>query len=165
MKILDIVLIQNWLWQFRGDIMNIFTMGFTQKKAENFFENIKKNKIEILLDIRLNNQSQLAGFTKGRDLAYFLRVICECDYQHNVVYAPTKEILQAYKKEEITWEEYEVKYNELIAKRRVAHEFKKIYEQYSNVLLLCSEPTPEYCHRRLLAEYLSEELGANIIHI
>ncbi len=145
--------------------MDIFTMGFTQKNAETFFKNISKNKIEILVDVRLNNQSQLAGFTRGKDLAYFLREICDCDYKHDIIYAPTKEILQAYKKEEITWEEYEVRYNELIAKRGVAREFKKDYEKYSKVLLLCSEPTPECCHRRLLAEYLREELGGNIIHI
>ena len=75
--------------------MYIYTMGFTQKSAETFFEKIIDNKIELLLDIRLNNQSQLAGFTKGKDLKYFLRVICGCDYQHDIIYAPTKDILQA----------------------------------------------------------------------
>ncbi len=74
--------------------MNIFTMGFTQKKAEDFFTIIKKNNIEIVVDVRLNNQSQLAGFTKGKDLAYFLKEICNCDYEHNLDCAPTKEILQ-----------------------------------------------------------------------
>ena len=145
--------------------MDIYTMGFTQKSAENFFKTITNNRIEILIDVRLNNQSQLAGFTRGKDLAYFLRAICDCDYDHDTIYAPTKEILQAYKKNDITWAEYEVRYNELIACRRVAYDFKKNYEKYSNVLLLCSEPTPECCHRRLLAEYLSKELGGNIIHI
>lgn len=145
--------------------MDIYTMGFTQKSAETFFKNIINNNIEILVDVRLNNQSQLAGFTRGKDLAYFLRAICDCDYDHDVVYAPTKEILQAYKKDEITWEEYEIRYNDLISRRRVAHDFKKNYEKYSRVLLLCSEPTPECCHRRLLAEYLAQELGGNIIHI
>jgi len=145
--------------------MDIYTMGFTQKSAETFFKNIINNKIDILVDVRLNNQSQLAGFTKGKDLAYFLRALCDCDYDHNTIYAPTKEILQAYKKEEITWEEYEVRYNELINRRRVAFDFKKDYEQYSRVMLLCSELTPECCHRRLLAEYLVKELGGKIVHI
>lgn len=145
--------------------MEIFTMGFTQKNAENFFNNIIKNGIEILVDVRLNNQSQLAGFTRGKDLAYFLRKICDCEYKHDTIYAPTKEILQAYKKEELSWEDYEVRYKELIVKRRVESVFKKDFEKYSKVLLLCSEPTPECCHRRLLAEYLKEELGGNIIHI
>ena len=145
--------------------MYIYTMGFTQKSAETFFEKIIDNKIELLLDIRLNNQSQLAGFTKGKDLKYFLRVICGCDYQHDIIYAPTKDILQAYKKKEISWEEYETRFNKLITKRKLADDFKKNYQKYEKVLLLCSEPTPECCHRRLLAEYLSRELGANIIHI
>ena len=145
--------------------MDIYTMGFTQKNAEQFFGKILDNKIELLVDVRLNNQSQLAGFTRGKDLAYFLRAICNCDYDHDTIYAPTKEILQAYKKEEIVWGEYEVRYNDLIDRRRVAHDFKKNYEKYSRVLLLCSESTPEYCHRRLLAEYLVQELGGNIIHI
>ena len=145
--------------------MDIYTMGFTQKNAETFFKNIINNRIEILIDVRLNNQSQLAGFTRGKDLAYFLRTICDCDYDHDTIYAPTKEILQAYKKEEITWGEYEVRYNDLITRRKVAFDFKKNYEKYSRALLLCSEPTPECCHRRLLAEYLSQELGCNIIHI
>lgn len=145
--------------------MDIYTMGFTQKSAETFFKNILKNKIEILVDVRLNNQSQLAGFTRGKDLAFFLRSICDCDYDHDVIYAPTKEILQEYKKNGITWDEYEERYNELISRRRVAFDFKKNYEKYSRVLLLCSEPTPECCHRRLLAEYLVKELGGNIKHI
>lgn len=145
--------------------MDIFTMGFTQKSAEIFFENIIENEIEILVDVRLNNQSQLAGFTKGKDLAYFLNKICGCEYKHDILYAPTKEILQAYKKEEVTWEEYEIHYNELITKREVAYSFKKHYGKYSRVLLLCSEATPECCHRRLLAEHLKEKLGGNIIHI
>lgn len=145
--------------------MDIFTMGFTQKSAEQFFSNILDKKIEILVDVRLNNQSQLAGFTRGKDLAYFLRTICACDYDHDIIYAPTKEILQSYKKGEISWSEYEKRYIELIMRRRVAFDFKKNYEKYARVLLLCSEPTPECCHRRLLAEYLCQELGGRVIHI
>ena len=145
--------------------MDIYTMGFTQKNADNFFNTILDNKIEILVDVRLNNQSQLAGFTRGKDLAYFLRVICDCDYDHDTIYAPTKELLQAYRKNEITWEEYEVRYNELINRRKVDFDFKKNYEKYEKVLLLCSEPTSECCHRRLLAEFLGKELGSNIIHL
>lgn len=98
--------------------MDIYTMGFTQKTAEQFFEKIKKNEIEILVDVRLNNQSQLAGFTKGKDLSYFLKELCHCKYDHNISYAPTKEILQAYKKETISWSEYEEKYVELLIKRK-----------------------------------------------
>lgn len=145
--------------------MDIYTMGFTQKTAEQFFEKIKKNEIEILVDVRLNNQSQLAGFTKGKDLSYFLKELCHCKYDHNISYAPTKEILQAYKKETISWSEYEEKYVELLIKRKVEKDFENKYLKYSKVLLLCSEPTPECCHRRLLAEYLKNEMECNVIHI
>lgn len=145
--------------------MDIYTMGFTQKNAEEFFEKILKNKIEILVDVRLNNQSQLAGFTKGKDLAYFLTKICNCKYEHNIACAPTKEILQQYKKNEISWETYEKQYNELVIKRQLANSFNEKYANYNRVLLLCSEPTPENCHRRLLAEYLQKEIKCNIIHI
>lgn len=141
-------------------------MGFTQKSAEEFFELIKKHGIEILIDIRLNNQSQLAGFSKGRDLSYFLKEICGCDYQHVVDFAPTKEILDAYKKGEISWDEYEVAYNDLIKRRRVQAKFSDLFSSYEKVLLLCSEPTPECCHRRLLSEYLADEIPqTKIYHI
>ena len=145
--------------------MQVYTMGFTQKSAESFFGLIKKNDIQILIDVRLNNQSQLAGFTKGRDLPFFLREISNCLYSHEIQFAPTKMILDNYKKNVICWSEYEVEYKKLIKRRKVSDIFKEKYEIYEKVLLLCSEPTPEYCHRRLLAEYLEKELGYEIKHI
>ena len=87
--------------------MLIYTMGFTKKTAEQFFEKIKKNNIDIVIDVRLNNQSQLAGFTKGKDLVYFLKELCNCEYKHEIKFAPTKEILASYKKGDIDWGEYE----------------------------------------------------------
>lgn len=145
--------------------MQVYTMGFTKKSAEDFFSLIKKNGVEMLIDVRLNNQSQLAGFTKGRDLEFFLREICKCSYSHEIQFAPTKMILDNYKKQVISWSEYEVEYNELIKRRRVLDIFKDKYENCERVLLLCSESTPEKCHRRLLAEYLEKELGCVIKHI
>lgn len=145
--------------------MQIFTMGFTQKSAEVFFNLIRKHQIEILVDVRLNNQSQLAGFTKGRDLAFLLNEICNCKYSHELQFAPTKDILDGYKKEHLSWEEYEKKYNELLMERNVVEIFKSKYLKYDKILLLCSEPTPECCHRRLLAEYLSKEMKNTVIHI
>lgn len=145
--------------------MQIYTMGFTKKSAETFFELIRKYEIEMLIDIRLNNQSQLAGFTKGRDLAYFLNEICHCQYDHEILYAPTKDFLDDYKKHLISWDDYVDRYNSLIIHRNVADRFKEKYMNYNRVLLLCSEPTPEHCHRRLLAEYLRDQLGVQIIHI
>ena len=84
--------------------MKLFTIGFTQKNAKQFFELLKANQIELLIDVRLNNKSQLAGFTKGNDLEYLLAEICDCQYKHCLEYAPTKEILDGYKKGNITWE-------------------------------------------------------------
>jgi uncharacterized protein (DUF488 family) len=145
--------------------MEIYTMGFTKKSAEQFFELIIKNQIEILIDVRLNNQSQLAGFTKGRDLKYLLDKICHCNYDHDTDFAPTKGILQKYKKDEMTWIEYEKQYRELILKRDIVKKFDGKYAKYSKVLLLCSEVTEEHCYRRLLAEYLQKELDCNVLHI
>lgn len=145
--------------------MHILTMGFTKKNAEEFFGLIREYHVEILIDVRLNNQSQLAGFTKGRDIEFFLKEICDCKYSHEIQFAPTKDILNRYKKGQISWEKYEVEYNELIKKREVLNIFKQKYSIYDKVLLLCSEPTPECCHRRLLADFLNEELGIEVIHI
>ena len=119
----------------------------------------------MLIDVRLNNQSQLAGFTKGRDLAFFLRKICKCSYSHEIQFAPTKMMLDNYKKQIISWSEYEEEYNQLINRRKVSDIFKDKYRNYERVLLLCSEATSENCHRRLLAEHLERELGYVIKHI
>lgn len=146
--------------------MKIFTMGFTQKSAEQFFGLVSSNEIELLIDVRLNNQSQLAGFTKGRDLEFFLNKICNCKYEHNIIFAPTKEILNDYKKQQITWEEYVVQYNLLIENRNVEKVFLKKYTEFNKILLLCSEATAENCHRRLLAERLKNCVAnVDIIHL
>jgi len=143
----------------------IYTMGFTQKNAETFFEKIKKADIDILVDVRLNNKSQLAGFTKGQDLVYLLKEICDCKYSHEVSFAPTKEILDGYKKGSMSWEKYEIEYTSLLKRRKVEETFSKKFMGVENVLFLCSEPTPEQCHRRLLAEYIGHELNIEIKHI
>lgn len=137
--------------------MNIYTIGFAQKSAKKFFELLQSNNIDCLLDIRLNNISQLAGFTKGKDLEYFLNKILSVKYFHNTDFAPTKEILDNYKKKNITWSEYEKLYIQLIEKRHVENLFAKIINNnYSNICLLCSEPEPQQCHRRLLVTYLKQ---------
>lgn len=145
--------------------MQILTMGFTKKTAKEFFDKIRRNEVEILIDVRLNNVSQLAGFTKGADLAFFLKEICGCGYSHELKFAPTKDILDRYKKKQISWKEYEVEYNNLIQSRKVIDLFKTKYYNYNKVLFLCSEPEPEYCHRRLLAEYLQKELEIDVLHL
>lgn len=145
--------------------MKIYTMGFTQKSAEVFFEKIRKNNIEVLIDIRLNNQSQLAGFAKGKDLVYFLDRLCQCSYIHDLEFAPDKELLDDYKKGRIGWDGYVVRFQNLIDSRSMVRHFRSRYSDYNSVLLLCSEPTPDQCHRRLLAEAIAKETGDEIIHI
>lgn len=135
--------------------MTIYTIGFTKKSAEQFFGLIKANEIEILLDVRLNNKSQLAGFTKEDDLRYFLAELCHCEYRHCPEFAPTKEILDSYKKNLITWAEYVERYTALMERRGEYLRFADRFSKYSRVCLLCSEPTPEQCHRRLIAEMIA----------
>jgi len=130
----------------------LFTIGFTKKDAKTFFTTIKKAGIKRILDIRLNNVSQLAGFTKKDDLEYFLRELCDCEYRHEPQLAPTKDILDSYKKKSIDWPEYEIRFGQLM-KDRKAHTLVNP-DELNNACLLCSEPTPDKCHRRLVAEYL-----------
>jgi len=137
--------------------MELYSIGFTKKSASEFFSAISSKKIEMLVDIRLNNKSQLAGFTKGDDLSFFLGRICNCAYKHCDDFAPTKEILDNYKKKLISWEDYEKQYRELIAKRNGCEKFINRFSMYDKVVVLCSEPTANQCHRRLLAEMLCEE--------
>lgn len=133
--------------------MNLFTIGFTQKSAEAFFTAIKKSGAERIVDIRLNNTSQLAGFAKQDDLRYFLRQICGVDYRHEPRLAPTADILDDYKKKRIIWNEFERRFLDLIRQRQIEKTVSK--EILSGGCLLCSEATPDQCHRRLVAEYLS----------
>lgn len=137
--------------------MKIFTIGFTKKSAEQFFSRLKQQGLVRLLDIRLNNVSQLAGYTKKNDLRFFLREICHIDYLHLPELAPTKEILDAYKKKDGDWPSYEAKFLALMADRRVEETLDK--EIISGGCLLCSEAKPDYCHRRLVAEYLRTKWG------
>ena len=136
--------------------MIIYTIGFTKRTAEEFFYPIKEEKIELMIDIRLNNKSQLAGFTKGQDLAYFLKEICGCAYDHNQLLSPTKEILDGYKSGDITWAEYEALFLPLMEQRQIGALFAEEYNRYYKVCLLCSEPEPTRCHRRLVAEFLKK---------
>ena len=147
--------------------MIIYTIGFTQKSAEKFFETIKQKNIKILIDVRLFNSTQLAGFAKKNDLKYFLKAICGCEYEHKILYAPTKKILDDYKKEKITWDQYELQYKFLIDERKAVKDFIKCFDGiYESVCLLCAEPTPEQCHRRLFAEMVKEKLdGVEIEHL
>ena len=146
--------------------MYIYTIGFTQKSAEQFFGSIKHRMIQVLIDVRLFNKSQLTGFTNGRDMPYFLTELCRCKYKHCPEFAPTRKLLNDYKEKRITWPEYEIQYKFLMDERNAVRNFITLYGFYENVCLLCAEPTPEHCHRRLFAEMIAEKLeGTEIIHI
>lgn len=145
--------------------MNLYTIGFTQKTAKQFFELIKNNDINIVVDIRLNNKSQLAGFSKGDDLEYFLSEICGCKYAHRDDFAPTKALLDDYKKKKITWDDYIAIYTPLISKRKGVARFIEQFGKYNNVCLLCSEAAPTQCHRRLFAEMVQEVIPVTIKHL
>jgi uncharacterized protein (DUF488 family) len=143
--------------------MEIYSIGFTQKSARDFFETLKSHGIERLLDVRLNNTSQLAGFAKQADLAYFLRAICGAEYEHEPFLAPTQDILDAFKKKKGDWGVYTEAYLGLIRSRKVESALSRDSFQKKTVLL-CSEATPENCHRRLALEYLKDHWGDIIIH-
>jgi len=138
--------------------MEVYSIGFTKKTAQQFFDLLKREKIRRLLDVRLNNISQLAGFTKRDDLKYFLREICGAEYLHEPLLAPTQEILDGYKKKKGAWEEYERKFLALMSERKIEQRIDRSIFSVPTVLL-CSEPTPEHCHRRLVLEYLSNKWG------
>ncbi|MEW6414570.1 MAG: DUF488 domain-containing protein [Pseudomonadota bacterium] len=144
--------------------MKIFTIGFTKKSAEQFFTRLKQPGLVRLVDARLNNVSQLAGFTKKNDLRFFLREICKIDYVHLPELAPTQDILDAYKKNGGDWAAYERQFLSLMAARRIEDKVDK--RIIDGGCLLCSEATPEHCHRRLVAEYLREKWGdVEIVHL
>lgn len=144
--------------------MKIFTIGFTKKSAEQFFTRLKQPGLVRLVDARLNNVSQLAGFSKKNDLKFFLREICKIDYVHSPELAPTQDILDEYKKNGGNWATYERHFISLMTERRI--ENKANINMIDGGCLLCSEATPEHCHRRLVAEYLQNKWdNVEIIHL
>ena len=147
--------------------MTIYTIGFTKKSAEEFFEALRISGAKHLLDIRLNNKSQLAGFAKRSDLPYFLKRLVNMEYHEVPILAPEKSILKEYRKTG-DWTNYEQEYLELIRQRHAdRHIASVLFEE--GVVLLCSEAEPTHCHRRLAAEYLAQIMPANakvkIVHL
>lgn len=145
--------------------MEIFTIGFTKKSAEEFFEKLKSAGIKQLIDVRLNNTSQLAAFAKQNDLAYFIKTICQAEYLHLPILAPTQEMLDEYKKMRGDWTVYEKKFIDLMVERKIEKELsRKLFTK--RTVLLCSESEPDYCHRRVVAEYLGKKWkNVKIIHL
>jgi uncharacterized protein (DUF488 family) len=143
--------------------MEVYSIGFTKKTAEQFFGLLKKRGIRRLLDVRLNNVSQLAGFAKREDLKYFLHEICDAGYLHEPLLAPTQEMLDAYKKKKGIWQEYERQFLSLMADRQIEKKLDRGLFSIPTVLL-CSELEPNHCHRRLVLEYLRDKWGNLDIH-
>lgn len=137
--------------------MRIFTIGFTKKNAEQFFETLCKSGAKRVVDVRLNNVSQLAGFAKKQDLAYFLKKICGMEYVHEPLLAPTQDILDDFKKKKGNWQEYEKRFLSLMALRQIEKHVSR--EVLDGGCLLCSEEKPHHCHRRLVVDYLMQHWG------
>jgi uncharacterized protein (DUF488 family) len=144
--------------------MTTFTIGFTKKSAQTFFSKLRDPGAKRVVDVRLNNVSQLAGFAKKDDLKYFLREIAAMDYIHQPSLAPTQEMLDTYKSKRGDWSAYEREFLGLMQTRKIEKKISK--ELFADGCLLCSEDTPLHCHRRLVAEYLSEHWGdVEILHL
>ena len=144
--------------------MKVFTIGFTKKSADHFFGLLRASGARRMLDVRINNRSQLAGFAKKDDLAYFLGEICGMDYAHLPNLAPTKELLHAYRSGAVDWATYEKRFLELMRDRRIEATTPK--DMLSDGCLLCSEDQPHHCHRRLVVEYLNQHWGSiEVVHL
>ncbi len=144
--------------------MRIFTIGFTKTSAESFFTRLQKATVRRLVDVRLHNVSQLAGFAKKEDLRYFVKAICGGEYVHRPELAPTAELLDAYRKHRGDWATYEASFLDLIRNRRIEETISRA--DLEDACLLCSEDKPHHCHRRLVAEYLRDKWGSvEITHL
>ena len=137
--------------------MKVFTIGFTKKSAQQFFEMLRRSGAKRVVDVRLNNVSQLAGFAKRDDLKFFLKEVCGMDYVHTPDLAPTQEMLDEYKKLKGDWQTYEKRFLDLMEKRKIEERIPK--EVVAEGCLLCSEDKPHHCHRRLVVEYLRQQWG------
>jgi uncharacterized protein (DUF488 family) len=135
--------------------VEIYTIGFTQTTAEHFFDRLIEAGIERLIDVRLKNVSQLAGFAAVRDLPYFLEQLAGVEYEHAPLLAPTEDLLRAYRKRTLDWDNYERGFLWLMAEREI-HNVLRPEDFNTPTALLCSEATADCCHRRLLGEYLAE---------
>ena len=144
----------------------IFTIGSSRKTAEEFFELLKSEGVKKIIDVRLNNTSQLLAFAKYPDIEYFTKEILHGEYFHDKQFAPSEKILVRYKKNQIDWDDYETEFAALMDYRDIDTYIADKYSTQENYCLLCSEPTPEYCHRRLVAEKIRDVLDdVEIIHL
>jgi uncharacterized protein (DUF488 family) len=144
-------------------VTHIYTIGFTQKTAQQFFDLLKHNAIDTLVDIRLKPDSQLSGFAKGRDLPYFLKALADCDYLHLPLLTPTEPLLKRYR-DDHNWQHYATVFEKLLHERKVIETLDFAWWNTHRTCLLCSEHEPTYCHRRLVAEYLARHWQHIEIH-
>jgi uncharacterized protein (DUF488 family) len=141
--------------------VKIYTIGFTKKSAAKFFGLLRIAQTSTLIDVRLNNVSQLAGFAKRDDLRFFLTELCDMAYAHHPELAPTQEMLDDYRKHGSGWPAYEERFLTLMQDRRIQGALAR--DLIDNAVLLCSEDKPHHCHRRLVAEYLARQWGDTMI--
>lgn len=147
-------------------MITLYTIGFTKKNAQKFFGLLKNAGVKKLIDIRINNASQLTGFAKGNDLQYFMKEICNAGYVHITDMAPTKELLKDYHDKVIDWNEYTYVFKNILKNRHIAERYK--VEDFDGCCFLCTEDTPDQCHRRLVAEYFKDnnpDKEIRIIHL
>lgn len=147
-------------------MITLYTIGFTKKNAQKFFELLKNAGVRKLVDIRINNASQLAGFAKGTDLKFFMKAICNAEYEHITDLAPTKELLKNYQDKVIDWNGYTLVFKKILQDRHIAERFN--VENFDNCCFLCTEDTPEQCHRRLVAEFFkakNPDKDIRIVHL
>ena len=145
----------------------IFTIGFTKKSAEIFFEILERYNITEVVDVRLYNNTQLAGFSKGSDLKFFLNRISSIEYRHDLKFTPTKELFKNFQEKLITWQEYTAEFERIMQERRIVPHILTNYSDSPEVryCLLCTEVSAENCHRRLVAEKFAEVFGMEIVHL
>ena len=146
-------------------MITLYTIGFTKKSAEHFFNLLRDNNVKQLVDVRISNNSQLAGFAKGKDLEFFVNEICHIPYKHITDFAPSKELLDQWHKQEVSWDEYQNIYTGMLKERNILRKYG--VKCFDGSCFLCSEDTPEQCHRRLLAEYMenNSKEQVKIIHL
>lgn len=145
----------------------IFTIGFTKKSAETFFELLELHNITELIDVRLFNNTQLSGFAKARDLKFFLKRISRIEYRHDLKFTPTKELFKNYQEKIFTWQDYIAEFERIMQERRIVPHILKNYSDSPEVryCLLGTEVSPENCHRRLVAEKFSQVFGMEIVNL
>ncbi|QNO16717.1 DUF488 domain-containing protein [Alkalicella caledoniensis] len=146
-------------------MQTIYTIGFTKKSAQDFFELLINNKIDLIVDIRLNNTSQLAAFAKYPDIKYFLKKIYNISYIHDTTFSPTELTLKRYKKKEIDWNTYVDEFSQTMAARRIEEYIGRKFFADERICLLCSESTADRCHRGLVANIFKKVKNIDIIHL